>query len=320
MYTGIVLALSLLFVSFYAVAQHAPALVVEPDEVGPRPQAPQLDRSRDWLAHRIEAFSGRLDNFFIEKFFGDEVLDDHIEGSRALISLHTRREIGGDVEYLFDARVKIVLPKTDERLKLLISSEDESEYGIEQDPVQNVGRATYSTGLRYLWLESRKWSSDFDAGVRWRAPPDPYMRNRFRRQFNLGNWRTYFTQSFFYYVLDGTGERTDLYSDLAFSDKKLLRVATMADYRDKNGYFDVSHSVTLYHKLENKAAFAYFVGATGDTETGAVFKNYYAGMRYRRLIYKDWIFAEINPQQEWSSDNLYHRQAVLMFRLEAMIE
>lgn len=281
---------------------------------------PQLDRSRDWLQQQIDSFSGGLDNFFIEKFFGDEILDDYSEGSKAQVSLHTRREFGGDVDYFFDGRMKLVLPHTNERLKLLISSNDDSDVSIEQDPLRNIEKATYSTALRFVFLETQKWKSDFDVGMKWKAPPDPYVRTRFRRQFQLGNWRTNLSQSFYYYVADGSGEKTDLFADLNLSDAKLLRLSSQAEYKRKNGYFEMNYAVTLYHKLKNNAVFAYGVGASGDTDDGPVFQLYHAGFRYRRLIYKDWIFAEINPQQEWNVENNYRRQAVIMFRLEALIE
>lgn len=285
-----------------------------------QPAASQLDSSRDWLAQKIEGVSSSLDSFFIEKFFGDQILDDNIEGNRAVISLHTRRVMGGKVSYSLDGRVKLVLPNTDKRLKLLISSDDDSEYSVERDPLRNIENATYSTALRFMLLEGAKWKTDLDAGMRWNSIPDPFTRLRFRRRGELGNWHSQFTQSFYHYALDGAGEKTDLYTDYSLTEDKLLRLSTSADYKRKNGYFDIDYGVTLYHRLQNKAMFAYVLGASGDTEFGASFKNYFAGVRYRRLIYKDWIFAEISPQQEWNYDNNYRRQAVIMFKIEAVIE
>ena len=318
----LVLCASLTFQSQAAeslLTETAPDTALEGPLADSRPE-PRLDRTRDWLADRIETFSGRLDSFLIERFFGDEILDDRIEGSRALISLHTRREFGGDVDYSLDARAKLVLPNTDERLKLLIQADDDSNYRLEQDPVRSVENASYATALRFILLESKKWNSDFDVGVRWNAPPNPFVRNRFRRQFKSGDWHSVLTQNFYYYSLDGFREKTDIYTDLNLSPSKVLRFAAAADYWRKNDYFGVNYNLTLYHWLKNSSMLAYSLGAEGDTSGGAVFQLYHAGVRYRRLVYKDWVFLEVNPRQEWHLDNEYHRQAVIMFRLEALIE
>lgn len=280
----------------------------------------RIDRSKDWLAKRIGGVSESLDSFFIERFFGDKILDDNTQGSRAIISLHTRREIGGEVEYFFDGRVKLVLPHTSDRLKLLISSDDDSEYSVERDPIKNIENASYSTALRLILSESHRWATDLDVGATWDAPPDPYVRLRFRRRLQIGQWHTQFTQSFYHYALDKSGEKTDIYGDYNLSGSKLLRLSTTAKYKRKDGYFNVDYGISLYHRLKNKAVLSYVLGASGDTEKDAVFKHYYAGVRFRRLIYKDWIFAEIFSSQEWDLDNDFRRQAVVMFRIEAIIE
>lgn len=301
-----------------ALALALPSLALE--EPSDTVEQPGLDRSKDWLAKKIDGFSGALDSFFIERFFSDAVLEDDIEGNRAIISLHTRREIGGDVEYFLDGRVRVVLPKTNERLKLLISSDDDSEHDVDRDPLRSVEKASYSTALRFILLESNRWKSDFDVGVHWHGLPDPYTRWRLRRYIQLGQWSTRITQSFYHYALEKSGEKTDIRGDYNLSDTKLLRLSTAAEYTRKNAYFDVSYGIDLYQRLTNKSMLVYSLGASGDTEKEAVFKYYVAGLRYRRLIYKDWIFAEVYPQQEWRLDNSFRRQPVIMFRIEAVIE
>src|SRR5690554_4156303 len=101
----------------------------------------RVEFSRQWVTDRINNFSEDVDVFFVQSFFNTEVFDDDIDGSRGVISLDTRREIGGDYIYKLSAKLKLELPNTEKRLKLLISSEDDSEYEINKQPIQSIQNA-----------------------------------------------------------------------------------------------------------------------------------------------------------------------------------
>lgn len=284
------------------------------------PEYSSLDRSRDWLAKQVEGFSGGLDSFFIERFFNEKVLDDDINGSRAVISLHTRRIFGEGVEYKLDAKLKLELPHTQDRLKLLIRSEDDSEYAVDRDPLRSVENATYSTSVRYVISEAKKWETDADVGIRLKIPFNPFVRLRTYRYFDFMDWRSRFTQSLLYYHIDGWVEKSDFFMDYNFSEDKLFRLSTNADYYLLGDYFELNYGIGLYQKLKNNAMLAYLAGASGDTKEGAILNGYFAGIKYRRRIYKDWIYAEIMPQLEWNEERNYQRLGAVMFRLEAIID
>ena len=59
--------------------------------------------------------------------------------------------------------------------------------------------------------------------------------------------------------------------------------------------------------------------ASGDSIAATTFKNYGIGVRYRRKVYQNWMFAEISPELETASSNEYDITPVLMFRFEALI-
>jgi len=58
-------------------------------------------------------------------------------------------------------------------------------------------------------------------------------------------------------------------------------------------------------------------GAEGDTEYDVHFEEYTLGVRVRRKVWKEWMFAEVYPQMLWAEDNDWELTPVLMFRLEA---
>ena len=84
-------------------------------------------------------------------------------------------------------------------------------------------------------------------------------------------------------------------------------------------YFKLSYSGGLYHELSRRAALGYIAGASGDTEGYPSFYNYSVSVRYRRQIYKDWVFAEFAPELVWKRDKDYETTPVIMFRIESVI-
>lgn len=278
-----------------------------------------VDYSRNWLADYIEGISHDVDGFFIDTFFGDDVLGDDVQGSRAKLSFFTRRELGQPVDYNVGVSIKLVLPNTNERLNLLFESSEEDDELTEGNALQTVDNVEYSTALRFIVKETEQWSAKLDTGVKWALPPDPFTRFRLRRSAYLDGMRIRGTQSFFWSASEGVGEDTDLQLDRPINLDRMLRYNAGARYMLDNDYFELRYGLTLFHELNSKEVLAYYFRAAGDTIGDATFNNYGVGVRYRRQIYQDWIFAEINPELETAAENEYDATPIIMFRFEALV-
>lgn len=276
-----------------------------------------IERSRTWLADYLNRLSGNIDSFFVDSFFSEDIIEDDVKGSRAKLSLYTRRVLDDPVDYKFGLSVKVVLPNTNEKLNLLIASEDEDKR--ESDPIESVGNVDYSSALRYIINETDQWKTNIDAGIRWGIPPDPFVRYRARRYAYLSEWELKTTQTLYYYTSKGWGEETKLQMDYPLNTEKLFRINSKAGYLVNDEYFKLSYDLGLYHELSHTSALAYVAGASGDTEHGATFSSYNASFRYRQLIYSNWVYGEVEPLFMWDRDKNYETTPVIMFRIEAVI-
>lgn len=311
------LCLSVSFISANALSkedQKLPAATESKDVI----LEPRADRSKNWIVDRIDDFSEDLDVFFVQYFFNTEVFEDDIGGNRGVISFDTRREIGGDVEYKLSGKLKLELPNTNKRIKLLVASEDDSDFDINKQPLQSIQNASYSTAVRYILNERSAWQTDIDVGLKGGLPLNPYSRLRARRYGDSFGWQHRFTQSLYYRHIEGWGETSELRYDRNIRTNQLVVFNTEADYLLKNNYFDIYSDITLYQKINEGSALAYQVGIVGDTDRGSVISSYFSGVKYRKLIYKDWVYASVNPQIEWNRDREYRRMWVLMFSLETI--
>jgi len=281
-------------------------------------QPGMVDRSRRWIAGYLDGLSGDLDTFFVDAFFGEDILEDDVGGSRAKLSFYTRRELGDPVDYKFGISVNLELPRISERLNLLLESDDEE--AREADPFESVENNNYSAALRFIFRETDQWKTTLDSGIRWGIPPDPFSRLRARRYAWFSEWEMKVTQTLYWFSSKGWGEDTTIQMNYPLNVEKLLRLNAKADYLLDDDYFKLSYSAGLYHELSRRAALAYVAGASGSTRSAtATFNSYSASVRYRRLIYQDWVFAEVQPELVWESEKEYETTPVIMFRIESLI-
>ena len=278
-----------------------------------------IDYSHDWLKDYIDNVSYNVDGFFIDAFFSDDLIEDDVNGSRAKVSFFTRRKIGQPVDYKYGISVKLVLPNTDERFNLLLQSSEEDESERENNPINTVDNVEYSTALRYVFQETERWKVNFDTGVRWGIPPDPFSRLRFRRYAYFDNFRVKSTQNFFWSGNDGFGEETKIEFNQPLNIDRLIRYSAGAEYLLNDEYFTLDYGVALYHELNSSEVLAYYYRAAGDTIERTTFNNYGIGIRYRRKVYQNWMFVEVNPELETQSDTEYDITPIIMFSFEALI-
>lgn len=278
-----------------------------------------FDNSRDWLKSYIDSVSLRVDGFFIDTFFGDDILEDDVSGSRAKLSFSTRRVLGEPVGYKFGVSVKLVLPNTDEKLNLLLESSEDEDEERENNVASTVENVEYSTALRYIFTETERWRVNFDTGVRWGIPSDPFAQLKLRRYAYYDDFRARTTQTVYWSGIDGYGEKTSFELNRPLNIDRLLRFNMAAEYLLNNDYFDLDYSVSLFHELNKKEVFSYFIAASGDTIKDATFNSYQLGVRYRRKVYQDWMFVEFSPVLETSSEKEYDITPVIMFSFEALI-
>lgn len=295
--------------------------IIEPPaadgELETRVSEDAMDRSRDWLVEYLDGLSGNIDSFFVDTFFSEEILADDVNGSRAKFSVYTRRQLGKPVDYKFGVSVKMVFPNTNERLKLLLESEDEDE-AREADPIESVENVDYSAALRFIINESDHWKTNIDTGIRWGFPPDAFVRFRARRYGYFSEWELKTTQTVSYYTSEGWRETTRLQMNYPINIEKQFRISAKADYLLNDGFFTLNYGAGLYHRLSRKAALGFVANASGNTEQAVTFNAYAAGVRYRRQVWKEYVFAELAPEFIWTTDTDYDSTPVLMFRLETV--
>lgn len=284
-----------------------------------------LSTSRDWLGQRINATSETLDHYFMQRFFADEVINGELnESSKAKLFLESglreRKGLEGDIG--LDVRLK--LPHIEDRLNLIISSNDDSDDRVSDTANNNTDESdTFITGLQYIAKDFKKWRPRLQLGSRWGSQPELFLEGRLRRRFGSNKHNIQITFATAHYT-----RRKTIYTSHAnyfylINPDWGFRLANRIRYFNSRGYYSFDHSPSLQHRIDDNNAFVYQVSASGDSKAHPYIDNYTASIRWRHRLYHSWLFLEIEPSHtDFIAPDINNNpasEAALFIRLEMLI-
>ncbi len=275
-----------------------------------------LDWSQGLASDYVEGLNDGVDSFFMDAFFDDEIINDESSGSNGRIFFTTRRVQDQGVDYQMGVNLKLVLPRTRDRFKLLVETDEAEDGQKETNVIGTTDNVTYSTALRVELKKGKRWKSSWDNGIRWSGEPVYFSRLRARRTDYFENWRSRVLQTLYW--------RTDVEWGADFNASLLrpiglhyhFRTGFSAGYILNDDFADLSTSAAVFHELSSRAAMVYQVAVFGDTDSFSKVNNTALTVSYRRKIYRHFIFAEVIPEMAWPREQDYEATAAISFRLE----
>jgi hypothetical protein len=302
-----------------------PAAAAFADETGPQvpdlgpAESSALDRSQETASAFVEAILRRADALFS----GNRSYDAPT-GSYVMLGgkFTFRRERDGADDQSPITRAKIQLPKTQQRLQLLIERDIEgtTTSDSQRDAQVAAGQATADNnpylGLRALNAQRLKLKLSADVGVRMRSPPDPFARVRAARTFSAGEWQIPISET----LLARYSEPFAATSEIAFlrgiTADTAVAFTTNATWRQNLRGFDLSQTANAAWLINERSLVALELGAYGTTQPAFQDTAYSIALRYRRKVYRDWLLAELRPQVVYPRTNDFRAQPSITLQLE----
>lgn len=265
-----------------------------------------LDQRTAWV-HRVNRLGRNLDGFFASR---DAYWDSN--ESYMILSGHTVIGKKGEIEFDPRLRVRLDLPYTKEKFRLILESDAEEDLSLAERARERSltaferKRSTASGAVRYIFDELDRWQLSTDLGVRFRFPPDPFWRFQASRQWQLTEyWSTRFHQRLYWYLKDGLGESSELYFERPLSPTMLFRAKSEAEWSKDENQFDFGQIFSILHQIDTKRAAEWQLGALGESKPTTRTTDYFANVTYRRLLYKDWLFYELTPELLFPRDDSF---------------
>ena len=245
---------------------------------------------------------------WFDRFFGDERMK---VAGRPESFLRWMTDLRWDEEERFalrgTLRASLHLPRLKNRWHLVFSSESRGDPNavIPEDP-GNPGlekgsqvRAS-STELIYDILRTPRSVLDAGAGVRVKISPDPFVRTRFQyaRPLVLGTLGR-FTATAYWDGRDGFGESNQVDLDRRLAPPTLLRWSNSFTIEEKGNGWTWGTDLSLLHKVSPASAVTFSGGASGSTRPAWIAQDYRVLARYRRNVWRKWLFLEGEPDIHW---------------------
>lgn len=278
-----------------------------------------LDWSQNVASDYVEGLNDGMDSFFMGAFFDSEILEDESSGSNGRVYFLSRREDGITPSYQAGLSLRLILPRTRDRFKLLVETDENPEDSNETDVLGAKDNVTYSTAIRVDFKERRHWKTSFDNGIRWAGEPVYFSRVRTRRTDYFQTWRTRIVQTISWRTDDEWGARfsSSAIKPLGFSQH--FRMGFHADYLLNDDFAELDSSFSIFDEISNRSAMLYQLAFFGDTEDFSKVTNTVVSVSYRRKIHKHYLFAELTPEIGWPRENDYEITPAITLLFEMIL-
>ncbi len=286
----------------------------------------RIDRTQERLSDMVQQTANVIDNFF-----SSERHSWQTNKSRVTVrgNLDWLDEHGWDLTP--ELRIYLALPGTNNRLRLVVNDDDDSEASDTAMADENES----NVALRFVAKAAQEYGISFDLGVSSRGDPSlqGFVRANFFRDWHLSDtWDGRLENRLYYY--NDSGWRNDIrwYFDHLISDRFLFRSRSRLDYQeDKDREVYPQQTLTLFQQISNRTALAYEVVAeqifADDSPFDADeilkpddrFTHFQARVRFRQNIGYPWLFYEVWPIARWTEERDYEFTAGVRFRLEVVL-
>lgn len=271
-------------------------------------------------------------NYNMDAFFTNEYYEKSKNKSLIMAYYGAFKKESQPAEYNFDVRIKVHLPKTTRKMKIVIEKERNEIFesqrgdagllqgvGSSDDVTASVGRSNYLAGLTYLLFYSDYFETFVDTGMKVLLPLDPYMRIRFQKNIK-GSINTYLSQRFIIYRQDGFSEISTASFATSLSDTFQLQQSNNLSWSDNEDLFIGRNSISLFQNLDDKRNISYVIGANFKLSPKIFYDNYDFAINFRQLIHETWLFGYfstgVNYQKgsNWNDNKFIQGRVEIFFR------
>ncbi|NND92901.1 MAG: hypothetical protein HKN42_18740 [Granulosicoccus sp.] len=300
------------------------------DEVGLVGRAGNyVDEAQQKASKGFSEFMTSVDGFFTGAESGEEALSNT---SWARIRMDARRLNGQDLEFKPSLKLRAALPNTEQRFKLLLSTEDD-DGEVQAGNIEPSSGTTSSSernasaAIRFIRSARTKGSVNVDIGVRQRDGDVQYFgRLNTGYQDTLARrWEFTATNNYWHYNKSGFEDR------LSFAFRRVLfykedfffRSNTEFNWKKGQKGSVVNQTLGLYTQFGESRSVALEGLASYHTALNSGIEDRYRGhelrIRWRHNIWRPWFFYEFWPSVSWPAATDYDRFYGALLRIEMII-
>jgi hypothetical protein len=273
-----------------------------------------VDDSHTYATNKTQALTQWMDNFF-----GDPLND--LEQAESFLRLQLIDDWEQEDGHGFKVRLrgKVQLPKISKRLNLVFAGEEAE--GLDEEEAKQED----AISLQYNVADGEK--SRFDLTLGW-ASSNVRPGVRYRNEGTMGQHSSYrFLERVQWEDGEGFFSTTQLDLYRALDNNDLLRWSNRIKYGEDTDGMEWRSKLSLSQRylLDTKRPIATnaFLAINGVTQDDKFTKNYKLGFLFRRQIYRDFLFIELEPAINYRRREFEDERDLvwgLVVRLEVALE
>ncbi|MDC0256056.1 hypothetical protein OAK75_14250 [Bacteriovoracales bacterium] len=261
----------------------------------------------------------------IDSFFGGRPRGKVLNSSAVTVSWLVNKTEGEDIIHEPEIGLRLVLPRTEKKLQLVVENKAKEINNIlQEDKVEsgspsstNKEKSTLTASMRYIIQQKKNWNIYSEGGIKIKIPLQPFAGLTGGRTFKLDKkWILNTRAQLIWYLDDGLSEVTTANIDYPISNKLLFRFRNSLTWTDKTGSITTLHGPILFHKIDDKKAINYYLGAHGNKDPRLHIYNYDFGSTYRQLFYKTWAFYNFGVKGSYPKGKNWNFVPSIFVKLE----
>lgn len=257
---------------------------------------------------------------WFDGLFGTRRYDQDSDATYGRLGLYELWDDRDGFDSRLRLRARLALPAMQDRLKLVFGRVDDREV-IEDANSQGGGQlpASFARVEDEAWLLGLGYSKqsgledgfDFGAGVRLRTPVDPYTKATYRHTFVFDEATTLRArQTVFWRDSRGYGETTEIDFDRLLTPRVLLRFDNTATLAEDVERLEWSSALIAFHSLGDRRGMSYTGFVRGVANTDVPVRDFGFEARYRRQVYREWLFLELRSSLTWPRETLAEEREI----------
>lgn len=254
----------------------------------------------------------------VDEFFSNDPHEATLNQTRVRIGTGIRIAEYDGIDPLLRVRLDLQLPRLERRVNLVVASPGSDDLS-EADDVGVFDDRGAAGFLRFFLFDEDPTLLIFDGGLRFRPEADPFVRTRIQRELVLGDNLVRPTQFVFWELVEGFGAQTWLDYDRTINDRTLLRLRAEAELTQESDGVEFHPALYLYRRVDRRTWLRLKLGVEADTDPPRVVEETVFGVRWRRNLWREWFFVEVEPKLRFAEEHDRRMSPAVDVRVEAIV-
>lgn len=283
-----------------------------------------MEKANKYIASKWRLLNRDLDTFFSNDPSKVEV-DESRDNIKAYFSIYKKES--DKLEKDFDIKLRINLPKTTQKLKLVVEREQDdianalSDENFPQGKYNTVSKKkNYSAGFDYLLSRTKSFRSNLQFGMRLSMPIDPSVKLDFSKDFNYSLARLTLFQKFIYYRQEGYQQISQMNLARHWTNNFQTDFINSLVWTDEEDRFVLRNNLIFYYHFEDEHNLSLSLGANALFRPNFHYDSYDISLNYRRPFLYSWLFIIPSVGMEFVHEENFKREYFGQLKFEIYFE